>query len=53
MFYRYLPKGKVSVEYTVRLNNAGTFALPGSRTEAMYAPELFGELPGSTWTVVP
>jgi uncharacterized protein YfaS (alpha-2-macroglobulin family) len=52
-FYRYLPKGKVSVEYTVRLNNAGTFALPGSRTEAMYAPELFGELPGSTWTVAP
>ncbi len=52
-FWQYLPKGKTSVEYTVRLNNAGTFAMPGSRAEAMYAPELFGELPGSTWSVQP
>ena len=44
-YYRYVPKGKLKVEYTVRLNNAGTFELPSSRVEAMYAPETFGELP--------
>ena len=32
------------VEYTVRLNNVGDFALPPSRVEAMYAPEMFGEI---------
>ncbi|MBS0320352.1 MAG: alpha-2-macroglobulin, partial [Proteobacteria bacterium] len=52
-FWQYLPKGKAGVEYTVRLNNAGTFALPGTRAEAMYAPELFGELPGTAWSVQP
>ena len=31
-------------EYTVRLNNDGRFELPQTRVEAMYAPEMFGEL---------
>ncbi|WP_369821607.1 alpha-2-macroglobulin [Rhodoferax sp. OV413] len=44
-YYEYLPKGVVKVEYTVRLNNVGDFALPPSRVEAMYAPEMFGEWP--------
>jgi uncharacterized protein YfaS (alpha-2-macroglobulin family) len=44
-YYRYVPKGKLKVEYTVRLNNAGTFSMPPTRVEAMYAPESFGELP--------
>ena len=44
-YYEYLPKGMVKMEYTVRLNNVGTFALPPSRVEAMYAPEMFGEAP--------
>jgi uncharacterized protein YfaS (alpha-2-macroglobulin family) len=44
-YYRYVPKGKFTVEYTVRLNNAGRFEMPASRVEAMYAPEVFGELP--------
>nr|WP_239024429.1 MG2 domain-containing protein [Ramlibacter humi] len=46
-YYEYLPKGTVKVEYTVRLNNVGDFALPPSRVEAMYAPEMFGELPNA------
>jgi uncharacterized protein YfaS (alpha-2-macroglobulin family) len=29
------------------LNNAGTFSLPPSRVEAMYAPEMFGEVPNA------
>jgi uncharacterized protein YfaS (alpha-2-macroglobulin family) len=44
-YYEYLPKGMVKMEYTVRLNNVGTFSLPPSRVEAMYAPEMFGEAP--------
>ena len=37
-YYDYLPKGKFSIEYTVRLNNVGTFGLPPTRVEALYAP---------------
>ncbi|HSD37452.1 MAG TPA: MG2 domain-containing protein [Rhodocyclaceae bacterium] len=44
-YYQYVPKGKFSVEYTVRLNNPGTFLLPAARVEAMYAPEIFAEVP--------
>lgn len=46
-YYEYLPKGVVKIEYTVRLNNVGDFALPPSRVEAMYAPEMFGETPNA------
>ncbi|MBT9513908.1 MAG: alpha-2-macroglobulin [Acidovorax sp.] len=46
-YYEYLPKGTVKMEYTVRLNNVGDFALPPSRVEAMYAPEMFGEVPNA------
>ncbi len=46
-YYEYLPKGVVKMEYTVRLNNVGDFALPPSRVEAMYAPEMFGESPNA------
>ncbi|HSV54988.1 MAG TPA: MG2 domain-containing protein, partial [Burkholderiaceae bacterium] len=43
-YYEYVPKGTLSLEYTVRLNNVGDFAMPPSRVEAMYAPEMFGEV---------
>jgi uncharacterized protein YfaS (alpha-2-macroglobulin family) len=46
-YYEYLPKGVVKMEYTLRLNNVGNFALPPSRVEAMYAPEMFGEAPNA------
>ena len=46
-YYEYLPKGVVTMEYTVRLNNVGDFNLPPSRVEAMYAPEMFGEAPNA------
>jgi uncharacterized protein YfaS (alpha-2-macroglobulin family) len=47
-YYSYVPQGRFSVEYTVRFNNAGTFQLPATRVEAMYAPEMFGERPNAT-----
>ena len=50
-YYRFVPKGTWVVEYTVRLNNPGRFELPPTRVEAMYAPEMFGELPNSAVTV--
>ena len=52
-YYEYLPRGKHVVEYTVRLNNPGRFALPPTRVEAMYAPESFGEAPNEALVVAP
>jgi uncharacterized protein YfaS (alpha-2-macroglobulin family) len=52
-FFRYVPRGSWSVEYSVRLNNAGEFRLPPVRAEAMYAPEVFGEGTAQTMTVKP
>ncbi|HEX4509632.1 MAG TPA: hypothetical protein VH328_06120, partial [Burkholderiaceae bacterium] len=52
-YYRYLPKGAFSVDYTLRLNNPGRFGLPQTRVEAMYAPEMFGESPNAAWVVRP
>ena len=46
-YYEYLPKGIGKLDYTIRLNNVGNFALPPSRVEAMYAPEMFGEAPNA------
>ena len=40
------------MQYTVRLNNAGSFALPPTRVEALYAPEMFGEMPNAGVSVV-
>jgi uncharacterized protein YfaS (alpha-2-macroglobulin family) len=52
-YYYFVPKGKFKLEYTVRLNNAGRFDLPATRVEAMYAPEMLGEVPNATVTVRP
>ncbi|WP_415061328.1 alpha-2-macroglobulin family protein [Bdellovibrio sp.] len=50
-FYYSWFRGEEVVEYTIRFNQAGTYVLPVSRVEAMYSPDLFGELPESKWTV--
>jgi hypothetical protein len=50
-YYEYLPKGNATLEYTVRLNNPGTFQLPPTRVEALYAPEMFGAAPNALMTV--
>ncbi len=52
-YYRYVPKGSLSVEYTIRLNQSGRFQLPTTRVEALYAPEMFGELPNAAVEVEP
>ncbi len=44
-YYEYVPKGGWTIEYTIRINNEGELSLPPTRVEAMYSPEMFGELP--------
>jgi uncharacterized protein YfaS (alpha-2-macroglobulin family) len=50
-YYDFMPKGKWSLEYTVRLNNSGTFHLPTTRVEALYSPEMLGEIPNNKFEV--
>jgi uncharacterized protein YfaS (alpha-2-macroglobulin family) len=50
-YYEFVPKGKFKIEYTVRLNNPGRFDLPATRVEALYAPEMFGEVPNAAVAV--
>jgi len=52
-YYRYVPKGTWRTGYTLRLNNEGTFQMPPTRVEALYAPEMFGEIPNQTVSVNP
>lgn len=51
IYYEYMPKGSWTAEYTMRLNNDGLFNLPPSRVEALYSPEMFGELPNARMEV--
>lgn len=50
-FYYEWFVGDETIEYTVRFNQAGTYKLPVTRVEAMYSPDLFAELPESSWMV--
>jgi len=50
-YYALLPRGALRVQYTLRINNPGSFVLPPTRVEAMYAPEVFGETPNARWEV--
>jgi uncharacterized protein YfaS (alpha-2-macroglobulin family) len=52
-YYQMVPKGSFKIEYTLRLNNAGHFVLPATRVEALYAPEMFAELPNEILVVRP
>jgi hypothetical protein len=52
-YYEFVPKGKWTVEYTVRLNNGGVFHLPATRVEALYAPEMLGEIPNNEMEIGP
>ena len=52
-YFSYMPSGQWTIEYTIRLNTQGLFYLPSTRIEALYSPEVFGELPASTFEVQP
>jgi len=52
-YFRWLGKGRTTVEYTVRLNGIGTLQLPPTRVEAMYSPEIHAAVPNATLTIAP
>jgi uncharacterized protein YfaS (alpha-2-macroglobulin family) len=52
-YFDYAPKGAWMVEYTLRLNQSGTFQLPPTRVEALYAPEMYGEAPNAVLEIGP
>ncbi len=52
-YYHYIPKGGFEAEYTIRLNQAGQFQMPSTRVEALYEPEMFGEIPNARFDVAP
>jgi uncharacterized protein YfaS (alpha-2-macroglobulin family) len=51
-YYPYVPQGKFTLEYTMRINNPGTFNLPPTRVEGLYAPDVFGAIPNAVFKVV-
>lgn len=52
-YYEFVPKGGWAVEYTMRLNQSGLFQMPPTRVEALYLPEMMGEMPNSPLEVRP
>ncbi len=50
-YFEFVPKGNWVIEYTLRLNNEGTMHMPPTRVEAMYSPEMFGELPNQAMQI--
>ncbi len=52
-YYDFIPKGTFETEYTIRLNQAGKFAVPPTRVDALYEPDVYGELPNAPIEVAP
>jgi uncharacterized protein YfaS (alpha-2-macroglobulin family) len=50
-YFAWVPAGKFTVAYTLRLNGAGRFNLPPSRVEAMYSPAIRAAVPNAPITV--
>lgn len=52
-YFERLPAGRQVFEYVMRLSQPGEFRLPPTRVEAMYAPDVFGEMPNPAFSVKP
>jgi uncharacterized protein YfaS (alpha-2-macroglobulin family) len=50
-FFDWVPRGKFSVAYVMRLNTPGRFNLPPTRVEAMYAPAIHADVPNAPVTI--
>ncbi len=50
-YFDFLPKGKWTVQYIIRLNTVGVFNMPETRIEALYSPELYGEVANQRFVV--
>jgi alpha-2-macroglobulin len=51
--FEYATKGKHSFAYEIRLTTSGKFALPPTHAEAMYAPEVNGQLGNAVFEIEP
>jgi alpha-2-macroglobulin len=51
MFANYVPAGIHSYTYLVRAVHSGTYAMPSTRAECMYEPEVFGLTTSGTVTI--
>jgi uncharacterized protein YfaS (alpha-2-macroglobulin family) len=51
-FFAWVPRGRFTVSYAVRLNGAGRFSLPPTRVEAMYSPSVRAQVPNAPMVVV-
>lgn len=52
-YFAALAPGTWRLSYTMRLNAAGSFQLPPAKVEAMYAPDVQGQLPVAAWKIQP
>jgi hypothetical protein len=50
-YYGWVPRGRFTISYVMRLNAAGRFSLPATRVEAMYSPEIRAQLPNQAMAV--
>jgi alpha-2-macroglobulin len=50
-YFEWVPRGRFVTEYAVRLNGSGRFTLPPTRVEAMYSPDIRGQLPNAPMAV--
>jgi len=50
-YFEWVPRGRFTVSYAVRLNGTGRFGLPPTRVEALYSPEIRAALPNQPMTV--
>ena len=50
-YFGWVPRGRLTVEYAVRLNGAGTFQLPPTRVQALYSPDIRAAVPNQPITV--
>jgi len=46
-YFAWVPRGRFTVEYAVRLNGTGRLQLPPTRVEALYSPDIRGEVPNA------
>jgi uncharacterized protein YfaS (alpha-2-macroglobulin family) len=52
-YFEWVPRGRFTVEYAVRLNAVGRFQMPPTRVQAMYSPDIRGALPNRLVSVFP
>jgi len=50
-YFDWVPRGTFSVAYVMRLNTPGTFSLPPTHVEAMYAPAIHADVPNAPVTI--